>query len=108
MATSMQATSLVCCNYEGKKFNVYLRPGMKTKDVIAEAARLINVPAERLSALWCGQVIQADMSIQVLVICVIKFAGHYIWCCLGCTWQPISNRSSSGATEISGGHSKVE
>jgi len=73
---AMQATSLVCCNYEGKKFNVNLRPGMKTKDVIAEAARLINVPAERLSALWCGQVIQADMSIQVSVICVIKFAGH--------------------------------
>jgi len=101
MATSTQSrtqTVLVCCNYEGKKFNVNLRPGMKTKDVIAEASKLINVPAERLSALWCGQVIQADMSIQVLVIPVIT--GHLV-CCLGCAWQPSSYRSSSRAIKIS-------
>lgn len=56
---------VVCCTYEGKKFNVELREGMKTRDVIAEAAKTINVRPERLSALWCGQVIQPDMLLQV-------------------------------------------
>jgi len=65
---SMSGLQLVCCNYEGKKFNVYLRPGMKTRDVIDEAAKLINVPPGRLSALWCGEVIQADRTIQVSLL----------------------------------------
>ena len=56
---------MVCCTYEGKKFNVQLREGMKTRDVIAEAAKIINVSPQRLSALWCGNVIKPDMPIQV-------------------------------------------
>ena len=56
---------LVCCTYEGKKFNVQLREGMKTRDIITEAARIVNVEPRRLSVLWCGQVIQPDMPIQV-------------------------------------------
>ena len=76
MATSMQANlQLVCCTYEGKKFNVNLRPGMKTRDVIAQAAKLINVPAERLSALWCGQVIKPEVNIQVG--CLVRDTIHY-------------------------------
>lgn len=41
---------------------------MKTKDVIDEAVRKINVPgvnSENLSVLWCGQVIKPDTPIQV-------------------------------------------
>ena len=56
---------LVCCTYEGKKFNIELREGMKTRDVIAEAAKIINVSPTSLSALWCGQVIKPDTPIQV-------------------------------------------
>lgn len=56
---------MVCCSYEGKKFSVNLTEGMKTRDVIAEAAKTINVRPEQLSALWCGQVIGPDVPLQV-------------------------------------------
>lgn len=64
MATKVQS-QLVCCTYEGKKFNVPLREGMRTSDVITEAAKIINIDARKLSVLWCGQVIKPDMLIQV-------------------------------------------
>ena len=65
MAARTTTLQLVCCTYEGKKFNVPLREGMKTRDIIVEAARIVNVKPERLSVLWCGQVIKPDVPIQV-------------------------------------------
>ena len=65
MAARNTQLQLVCCTFEGKKFNVHLREGMRTRDVIAEAAKKVNVRPDRLSVLWCGQVIQPDMPIQV-------------------------------------------
>ena len=62
------ATGLwVLCTYEREKVNVNLRPGMTTKEVISEAAKLLNISAERadrLSAVRGGEVLQSDIAFQ--------------------------------------------
>lgn len=51
---------------------------MKTSDIIAEAARIVNVEPRRLSVLWCGQVIKPDVPIQVKNCIVMR---HVITAC---------------------------
>ena len=54
------ALPVVCCTYERKKIFVNLRPEMTTRDVIAEAAKLLSISAERavrLSAVRGGEVL---------------------------------------------------